>query len=124
MEAKVVNIKNDKNYDVYIGRANKYLGLEGSKWGNPFVLQKESDRFEVVKKYMEYIISDNNLLFSLKELENVTLGCYCYPKLCHGNVLFALLELNNNGTLMEFTVDYWMSDREQKEQLFKNLLKL
>ena len=46
METKVVN-KYKESYDVYIGR--------GSIWGNPFIIGKDGDRDEVIKKYEDYI---------------------------------------------------------------------
>lgn len=91
---KIVNIKNKPTpeYDLYIGRENKWLGLTGSKWGNPFILKKEKDRFDILKQYWDYILANKELVNSLCELKDKTLGCYCYPKLCHGNCLKTLYE--------------------------------
>lgn len=78
----VVNIRNT-DCDVYIGR--------GSKWGNPFPMFHENQRAEVIAKYEEYA----RATFSPDELSVLvgkTLGCYCKPKACHGDVLVALLE--------------------------------
>ena len=83
MTAKVVHCKKDK-YDVYIGR--------GSKWGNPFVIGKDGDRDEVIKKYEEMLLTNPSLLNDLHELKDKTLGCWCRPKKCHGDVLLNLLE--------------------------------
>lgn len=89
---KVVNLKKEK-YDIYIGR--------GSKWGNPFshlenskALYKVSSRNEAIAKYENWIrFGDGKyLLDDLYELENKILGCYCYPKKCHGEVLLKLLK--------------------------------
>ena len=82
--AKVVNVRNEK-CDVYIGR--------GSKWGNPFHIGKDGDRSEVIKKYTNYILKQPELLKALPKLKGKTLGCYCAPKPCHGDVLVRLLEL-------------------------------
>lgn len=79
---KVVHCKREK-YDVYIGRP--------SKWGNPFVLGKDGNRKEVVRKYKEWIVQQPNLMSSLCELEGKTLGCWCSPKACHGDVLIELV---------------------------------
>ena len=79
----VVHCKRDK-YDVYIGR--------GSKWGNPFVIGKDGDRDEVIRKYANYILHKPELLADLHELKDKVLGCYCAPKACHGNVLVKLTE--------------------------------
>lgn len=80
---KVVNI-NEKDYDIYIGRS--------SKWGNPFKIGIDGNRLEVIEKYEKYIRNNKKLLEDLSELEGKTLGCYCKPKLCHGDVLIKLIE--------------------------------
>ena len=78
----VVNLRKNK-YDVYIGR--------GSKWGNPFKIGRDGNREEVIEKYREYIMQ-SGLLSHLEELRNKTLGCFCKPLACHGDVLVELLE--------------------------------
>jgi len=79
---RVVNIRKEK-YDIYIGRP--------SKWGNPFVIGKDGTREEVIEKYREYILQSPELLNSLEELRGKTLGCFCKPFGCHGDVLVELL---------------------------------
>jgi hypothetical protein len=79
---RVVNLRKEQ-YEVYIGR--------GGKWGNPFVIGKDGDREIVIKKYKEYLLSNKELLESLKELEGKVLGCYCKPYGCHGDVLVEML---------------------------------
>lgn len=97
---KVINIKKEKLSDypngLYIGRANKWLGLPESKWHNPFPMKKESDRPEVIRKFRIYILSREDLMNSLEELDGKVLGCYCNPRMCHGNVLLELLEVKKN----------------------------
>lgn len=77
-----MNLRKEQ-YEVYIGR--------GGKWGNPFVIGKDGDREVVIKKYKEYLLSNKELLESLKELEGKVLGCYCKPYGCHGDVLVEML---------------------------------
>ena len=74
----IVNVRNEK-YDVYIGRP--------SKWGNPFVIGRHGNREEVIAKYRKYILNKPELLAEVFELEGLTLGCYCAPLACHGDVL-------------------------------------
>ena len=81
-KCKVVNLRKEK-YDVYIGR--------GSKWGNKFVIGKDGDRAEVVRKYREWIFDNKELLSSLHELKGKVLGCFCKPLACHGDVLAELV---------------------------------
>ena len=83
---KVINInkKPKEKYDVYIGRP--------SKWGNVFVIGIHGNREEVIAKYKEYILSKPELLQDLKELKGKTLGCFCKPLPCHGDVLIELIK--------------------------------
>jgi hypothetical protein len=78
----VVHCKKNK-YDVYIGRP--------SKWGNPFEIGKDGDREEVIRKYHDWILTQDNLLKELHTLENKILGCWCYPLRCHGDILIKLI---------------------------------
>lgn len=85
LKPKVVHCKKEP-FDVYVGR--------GSKWGNPYshkegTLAEEvvDSRSEAVKKYEEYLLSNDELMSSLSELKGKTLGCWCKPKACHGDIL-------------------------------------
>jgi len=89
---KVVHCKKE-SYDVYIGRP--------SKWGNPFshiidtkAIYRVSTREDAISLYREWItIGDGkHLLKDLHELKNKTLGCWCNPKACHGDVLIELVK--------------------------------
>lgn len=77
---------------LYVGRANVYLELRGSKWANPFVLHKEADREHVLQSYKEYIVRNQSLMDDLHEIDDKILVCYCFPKRCHGNILIELRE--------------------------------
>jgi hypothetical protein len=79
----VVNRKHS-DYDVYIGRP--------SKWGNPFFLDSEDSRAEVIHKYREWIITQEHLIRDLPSLAGKKLGCWCSPRPCHGDVLVDLIE--------------------------------
>lgn len=85
---KVVHCKKEP-YDVYIGRA--VSGLKGSIWANPFKIGPDGDRDEVIEKYHQYIMSKPELLGQLESLRGKTLGCWCKPQDCHGDVLVELL---------------------------------
>jgi hypothetical protein len=85
MKTSVVNLKKEP-YDVYVGR--------GSKWGNPYSHREGTlakftvnNRREAIKKYEEYLLSNEDLLRDLTELKGKVLGCFCKPKSCHGDVL-------------------------------------
>lgn len=86
---KVVNLRFEK-FDVYIGR--------GSIWGNKFRIGVDGNRKEVIKKYFDLMMerlrgSKKDFWISeLKKLEGKSLGCFCKPESCHGDVLVWLIK--------------------------------
>jgi hypothetical protein len=79
--------------DVYIGRKVCLGGwnLPFSKWGNPFSAHSLGDNVpKSVQLYEEYIRRNPHLLNDLPELKGKRLGCWCKPKMCHGDVLIKL----------------------------------
>lgn len=80
---RVVHCKKE-SYDIYIGRP--------SKWGNPFAIGKDGNREEVIEKYRAWVITQQHLINALHELKGKTLGCWCKPAACHGDVLKELAE--------------------------------
>lgn len=76
--ARVVHCKKEP-YDVYIGRP--------SKWGNPFVIGVDGTRDEVIEKYKAWVYLQS---LPFEELRGKTLGCWCAPLPCHGDVLMEL----------------------------------
>lgn len=106
---RVINGKQDgfigKN-KIYIGRANKSLGLEGSPLANPYKVGADGTRSEVIALYRTWlwnkiVIGYNNPnetfeeLFSIarrvKNGETIEFSCYCKPLDCHGDVLVACI---------------------------------
>lgn len=85
---KVIHIKDKKGTpdEVYIGRP--------SKWGNPFIIGKDGDRTEVIRKYKRWFLLHKNLIKSLDELRGKTLVCYCKPHACHGDILLEAIQVN------------------------------
>lgn len=85
---KVVHCQKE-SYDVYIGRP--------SIFGNPF---KESDgitRAEAVEKYRNWVLYDDEaetVREKLPSLQGKILGCWCKPKLCHGDVIVEIVDGN------------------------------
>ena len=71
---------------VYIGR--------GSPWGNPFVIGKHGNRVEVIARFRAYaekrLAQEPEWLEPLKQAEGLV--CFCYPLMCHGNVIASLME--------------------------------
>lgn len=89
MVCKVVN-KFKSPYDIYIGR--------GSPWGNPFPIDDASGntREVVIEKYRAYLFKQvtrgDVTIQQLIELDGKTLGCFCKPKACHGDVIASAVE--------------------------------
>lgn len=81
---RIVNLRSGEPYDVYIGR--------GSKWGNPFPIEGKVTREKAIAMYEVYVRRNKRLLADLHELVGKTLGCYCHPLPCHGEVLLKLLK--------------------------------
>lgn len=88
MLTKVVHSKKAP-YDVYIGRP--------SKWGNPFTIGKDGTREEVVEKYLTWVLTQPDLMADVHTLHGKTLGCWCAPQMCHGDVLAELAEFMAAG---------------------------
>ncbi len=83
MKTKVVHCKKS-SFDVYIGRP--------SKWGNPFKLKKGESRELCLARYREWLMKQPALLACVGELRGKTLGCWCKPLECHGDILAELAD--------------------------------
>lgn len=85
--------------DVYIGRDQHQGGwsLPESKWANPFKLKGEEERLNVIKQFEVYLMSRPDLLASLSELKGKSLGCWCTPKACHGDILVRMVNQLEDG---------------------------
>jgi hypothetical protein len=90
-ETKVVNLRKAP-YDVYIGRAGR--GQDGY-FGNPYALGKDGDRDEVLVKYKKYfqnrLDKDPEFFKRVAALAGKTLGCFCKPFACHGDIIVKYL---------------------------------
>lgn len=77
-------------FDVYIGRPGP--------WGNPFVVGEHGTREEVVEQYAEWLLSQPDLVAKAqRDLKGKVLGCWCAPKLCHGDILAEIANEDNNN---------------------------
>jgi len=97
----VVNIKKDEPYkNLKSNTEYEYIG-RGSYWGNPYsMFEAGEDRDEVIRKYAYDFTYDK---FPNKEKQHVhqlagkTLGCFCKPAHCHGDVLASYLNSWDDG---------------------------
>lgn len=108
METKVINVhkkelikmgykdledwlKNPNN--IYIGRNNPYIkGAIGSKYQNKYSVKKYG-RDKCLELYEQSLRSNNILMNDIKELKGKTLGCWCHPEKCHGDIIIKILEI-------------------------------
>lgn len=82
--------------EVYIGRkvANSHWDLPKSDWNSPFFVRSDNAG-EALGKYEDYLREERpDLMARLGELDGKTLGCWCKPRPCHGDVLVRLVEEN------------------------------
>ncbi len=92
------------DYDVYIGRGKDPHTREWGEWGNPFshresasaMVTKANSVEEAIERYREDLwrrLRDGRLsVEKLATLKDKTLGCWCAPGPCHGEVLVAAAE--------------------------------
>jgi hypothetical protein len=82
---RVVNLRKSE-YDVYIGRAGK--GQSGY-FGNPYSVSEYGD--EAIPLFRKYFYDRLNadIIFKVHvlSLKNLTLGCFCAPRACHGDII-------------------------------------
>jgi hypothetical protein len=98
---------NDTN-NIYIARAgvvfinDKRFPIQSSKFANPYKIGKDGSREEVIAKYKKYITekleNDDLLISELLSLKGKNLGCWCYPEMCHGNILLELIDKYSKQT--------------------------
>ncbi len=87
MQTVVVNIHKEP-FDVYIGRRGR--GQDGY-FGNPFRIGPGISREDAVERFERYftdrIERDSEFKRRVLELRGKTLGCFCKPTACHGDVI-------------------------------------
>ena len=103
--------------NIYIGRAGvvfinkERFPKKASIFANPYKIDKNTSRKEVLEKYKKYIIekilNDKFLYLELLKLRGKNLGCWCHPEPCHGDILLELIEKfelcvikNNNNNII------------------------
>lgn len=92
----------DNENNIYIGRKGvvfidkNRFPKNSSNFANPYKIGKDGTREEVLFKYKNYILNklENNkdLVSELLLLKGKNLGCWCYPEICHGNILLELID--------------------------------
>jgi hypothetical protein len=87
--------------NVYIGRGGivfidkKRYPTKDSVWANPYKINADNSREQVLELYRahitEHLNKEASLRVQLETLRGKTLGCWCYPEPCHGDILLSLL---------------------------------
>lgn len=97
---RIVNLRKEK-FDVYIGRPGK--GQDGY-FGNPIIVGEKcficeqthtsaGETVECFDVYMRYRIEyDVEYRDRVLALHNLTLGCFCKPRPCHGDSYVSYLQ--------------------------------
>ena len=86
-ETRVINVKTGTQADVYIGRPGPF--------GNPFQSGTRSTNIENFKRMFEdRVVVDSRYRAAVLSLRGKTLGCYCAPLPCHGDVFVQWLKEN------------------------------
>lgn len=87
----VVNLRVSA-FDIYIGRGNR--GGQKGLYGNPYY-RNDKNREAAIAQYEPYIkdklMQNTAFMLTFLTLKDQTLGCYCKPKHCHGEVLISIL---------------------------------
>jgi len=109
-ELSVVNIggktKEEMKGIIYIGRVNVRKKLPESPFANPFKLSSNlsSERIKVVYDYFYHFYtkmkSESDFLEKVLALRGKTLGCWCKPYICHGDIIVNFLQATE-GKLIE-----------------------
>ena len=103
-----------KKENIYVGRngriwiynqqGKKQFCYSGSKWANPFKVNKDCSLEQSLKKYTDYIV-ESGLIFDIHELEGKTLGCWCTTTDCHANILREIADKEFLSQFIEQFVD-------------------
>lgn len=89
----VVNKDRGDLYDVYIGR--------GTIWGNPYQMGQDGDRDEVIRKFAYdfgrgFLKASEKLEHNLDIIRGKVIACHCKPAACHGDVLAAYINAQDD----------------------------
>lgn len=107
---KVVRIRRKggvvvQDCDVYIGRQMTQGGwnLPTSEWANPIKIGPNMTRADVVSAYEDVLLgkirADPTTVDRLHALRGKTLGCWCAPEPCHGDVLMRFAAMSREELL-------------------------
>ena len=101
--AGIVNVKKGEDYDVYIGRGS----FGSTKWGNPYKVNVHYPRKKCIEMYevtlITRILMTKEVTYEdLLSLSGKILGCFCRPKICHGDIIAKYVTLAESTTKADF----------------------
>ena len=67
---------------------NPFTHISDKKTKAEFIV---ASRDEAIESYRDWAVKQPQLLKDLHELKGKTLGCFCKPKICHGDILVELV---------------------------------
>lgn len=77
------------------GETKERFPKKDSIWCNPFKIDKDTTREKVIELYEAYVHEklekSEELKAELLGLKGKTLGCWCKPEACHGDVLIRII---------------------------------
>ena len=83
------------NYRTYNLDKSKIVSIDRrSLFGNPFIIGTDGNREEVIERYKEYfytLIKNPTIKKEVLKLKGKTLGCWCTPLPCHGDIIIDYL---------------------------------
>lgn len=78
-----------------------------TRWGNPFHIGRDGSRYDVIRRYAAYLMTQPDLLADLSTLRGKTLACWCAPDACHAEVLRAKAEEGPDAISVAEMVGVW-----------------
>lgn len=112
LKIKIINLRNEKSVGLQI-----YLVDRRSPLGNPFRLDSEAHRTEVISQYRRWLWNVlqkrdskaydyfKNLAQILMQSQQIVLGCWCVPKPCHAQVIANALVWYVNENYSNYEVE-------------------
>lgn len=84
----VAHINDDARLVEWAEEQGLFLRVDrGTEWGNPYLLGDDGDRDTVIESFSIYLKRKYGLRSRFHCLRGKVLGCWCYPNLCHADVL-------------------------------------
>lgn len=93
---RVINVRaRGATWDVYVGRGkDPRSGVHAgpaAPWGNPFKVEAHGP--DAMRLYLDHLAAHPRIVAQARrELPGLVLGCWCAPRLCHGEVLARLAD--------------------------------